>query len=126
MAIEVAATVDAWEGVAEMMITVPEPFTGEVLDAAVDNFAAFATDELASYGDEAGSEDELSALQDVAAALGTDLDEGELQLARERMEERLTREDYLEDERRDWGGANAGANLGDAGEMDAMFGRLIE
>lgn len=126
MAIEAAATVDAWEGVAELMITIPEPFTGDVMEAAVDNFAAFATDELASYGDDAGSEDELSALQDVAAALDAELDEDELQLARERMAERLAREDYLEDERRDWSGSNAAAHLSAAEEMDAMFGRLIE
>jgi DNA polymerase III delta prime subunit len=126
MAIANAGTIDAWEGVAELMTTIPAPFTEEVIETAIDHFAAFATDELASYGDEAGSEDELAALQDVAAALDTELNEEAVESARERMQERLSREDYLEDERRDWGGARDPTPVSDAAEMDAMFGRLIE
>jgi energy-coupling factor transporter ATP-binding protein EcfA2 len=126
MAIENAWTIADWDSVAALIDILPGQFTDEVREFAVDRFHAFASDELDRYGDDAGSEDEISALGYLADVLGTELNDEDVDRARERMAERLSREDYLEDNRRDWSSSGGLSSANDAAEMDALFSRLIE
>lgn len=112
--------------VAALMELLPAQFPEEVREAAVDRFVLFASDELSSYGDDAGSEDEIYAIESVAAVLDTELDDQDREFARERMRERSSREDAMDDEDRyRWRGHDIG-RLSNAGEMDALFSRLTE
>jgi DNA polymerase III delta prime subunit len=126
MALDSASTINDWESVAALIELLPAQFPEEVREAAVDSFVLFARYELESYGDHAGSEDEIYALESIAGALDTELDEQELEFARERMRERSLRDDAMDDEDRySWRGHDIG-HLNDADEMDALFSRLTE
>jgi DNA polymerase III delta prime subunit len=126
MALDSASTINDWESVAALIELLPAQFPGEVREATADNFVLFARYELESYGDDTGSEDEIYALESIAAALDTELDEQDLESARERMRERSLRDDAMDDEDRyRWREHDIG-RLSDANEMDALFSRLTE
>jgi hypothetical protein len=126
MALDSASTINDWESVAALIELLPAQFPEEVREAAVDNFVLFARYELESYGDDTGSDDEIYALESIAAALDIELDEQDLESARERMRERSLRDEDMDDEDRyRWRRHDIG-HLSDADEMDALFSRLTE
>ena len=126
MALDSASTINDWESVAALIELLPAQFPEEVREAAVDNFVPFARYELESYGEDTGSDDEIYALESIAAALDIELDEQDLESARERMRERSLRDEDMDDEDRyRWRRHDIG-HLSDADEMDALFSRLTE
>ena len=104
----------------------PRQFDGELRRELAERFSAFASDELSYRSDEMASEDVLVRLEDIADALGVELDESELAYARERIGERLSGEDAMEEEREHWGRGAWRDAASDASEMDAMFTRLAD
>jgi hypothetical protein len=116
---------DGWEAVVELMHVPPRQFDRELRDELAARFADFASDEL-GYNDDMESVDELARLEDVADMLGVRLDENELDGARDRIGERLSREDAMDEEREYWGGGSSSGPSSEASEMDAMFSRLAE
>ncbi|MGH2946532.1 MAG: restriction endonuclease [Solirubrobacteraceae bacterium] len=117
---------DGWEAVVELMHILPRQFSAELRLELAERFSEFASDELGYRSDEMESEDELARLEDVANALEVELDEKELEYARERIGERLRREDAIDEEREHWARGSSRAISSDASEMDAMFTRLAD
>jgi DNA polymerase III delta prime subunit len=125
MATSDPAFLDGWEAVVELMQLLPRQFDRDLRNELAAGFSAFASDEL-GYNDDLESEDELARLQDVAEMLEVKLDENELVGARERLDERLSREDAIDEEREHWGHRSAIDVGSEASEMDAMFFRLAD
>lgn len=118
--------IDGWEAVVELMGILPEQFDAELRSGLAERFSHFASDELDYRYDEMESEEELARLEDIAVALDVRLSAKDLRFARERIEERLMREDAMEEERGEWAGSGTGGRGSSASEMDALFSRLIE
>jgi DNA polymerase III delta prime subunit len=126
MALDTASTIPDWESVAALVEVLPAQFPTHVREAAVERFVLFARYELEGYGDDAGSEDDIYALQSVAETLETELDEQDIEFARERMRERSSQEEAMDDEDRYSRRGHDIGRLSEAREMDALFSRLAD
>jgi DNA polymerase III delta prime subunit len=126
MATAEPVTIDEWEAVLELMDVLPDEFDDDARLDLAGGFSTFASDELAYRSDEMESEDELGRLEDVATTLGVALDARELESARGRIEERLQREDAMDEQYEDWGRASSHDAGFEASEMDVMFSRLTD